>query len=704
MNRKVILVLILGIALPWSITARQGMWIPSLLKSLNESDLQAMGLQIPVESLFSTDSSGLNHAIVQFGGGCTGEIVSDRGLLFTNHHCGFNSIQALSSLEHNYLDQGFWAQADSLEIPCPGLTVTFIRDIQDVSQLVTEKLTSISSEEQREKTVKAITDSLEKSFSSNGMKAVVRPFYGGNRYFLFLTETFRDIRFVGAPPTCIGNFGGETDNWMWPRHTGDFSVFRIYADDKNQPADFSRSNRPYRPRRWLTVNSQGCQEGDFTMVYGFPGRTQQFLASESIRLIQEQTNPNRIRLRDIRMEGWRKGMRDNDTIRLQYSAKFRTLANSYKRWKGELIGLQAEDVVNKRMKQESSIHDPEGQRIIKALNQCVDSSRSISAANDFFAEGLSGIELLGIAAKLQPLIDAALSPDTDPKKLEEIRQKSWKECQGFYKNYSPDMDRSVTPDLLRACSDALPATWQPDFLVSFKQKPDETVRWLFSSVLTQPEKLEMLIKNGSVKKLKALSDDPAVQSSQQLTALKTKTIDPDMTRKQSRINTWQRDYIRFLLEQSKSPIAPDANSTLRVSYGKVEGMHPRDGVEYSYYTTADGILEKEATGNEDYALSEEVLLHLKKRDFGPWGQSDTLHVAFLASNHTTGGNSGSPVLNARGELIGINFDRIWEGVMSDIYFNPALSRNVSVDIRYVLYVIDRLGNDRRLLDEMRIPY
>lgn len=683
-------------------TARNGMWIPSLLKQLNESDLKKMGLEIPVEELFDREKGGLNEAIVQFGNGCTGEIVSDQGLLLTNHHCGFGQIQALSTLEHNYLEKGYWSMSQEQELPCPGLTVTFIRAIDEVTDVVMAGIPAGASEEKRNIALKSAADSLEKSHSTDGRKAIVRPFFGGNRYFLFTTETYRDVRLAGTPSMAIGNFGGETDNWVWPRHTGDFSVFRIYANKDNRPADYSKENIPYRPGRHLAINTAGLKEGDFTMVYGFPGRTQQYLTSASIRLIEEQTNPNRIALRDIRMGIYKEAMQSNDTIRLQYASKFKSLANSYKRWKGELIGLRQSSVYERKKELESSATG-EAVNTLAALNSAVAASAPYSFSMDYYAEGYGGIELLSLAAKLKPLIDMSDSKVDDPKKFRDTADKLYAELVSVYKNYDVRVDRKIAGALLEACGKNLPDSAQPEALRAYRRNAAGYVDALFSrSLLAHPEKALEFIKELRPQQLKKLSADPAWKLQQSVADARSSKLEQPLSPINEKITRYQRAWIAYLLSASspENPLAPDANSTLRVSYGKVQGVDPQDGIHYSWQTTSTGILQKAVSGNEDYAADDNLVAVLKSGSTGRFGKDGIVPVAFIASNHTTGGNSGSPVLDAKGRLVGINFDRIWEGVMSDLYYEPALSRNVAVDIRYVLFVIEKVGKCDRLISEM----
>ena len=705
--KKITLVVLLICINGHTSIARNGMWIPTLLKQLNETDLKTMGLQIPVEELFNSDSTGINHAIVQFGGGCTGEIVSDRGLLITNHHCGFGQIQSLSSIENNYLENGYWAKTDADELPCPGLSVTFIREIMDVTAAVNARLSASINESERDKLIKNSTDSLEKIHSrSTTSKAIVKSFFGGNQFYLFITETYKDVRFVGAPPSSVGNFGGETDNWVWPRHTGDFSLFRIYAGKDNQPAEYAKENTPYQPIRSFVIDASGVNEGDFTMVYGFPGRTQQFLTSSAIDLIEHQTNTTRIALRDIRLNIWREAMLENDTIDLQYASKFRTLANAYKKWKGELLGLKSEQVLSKRQDFEK-LHTKDciGETA-GAVNAAIDSSKTLSRMNDFYTEGFYGIELIALAARFKTLSDLCRATSPDEKKITQAADKMLDEIPGFYKNYDTDVDLQVALAMLDFCSKEIPTEFLPEFMTIYRKSPEKFVNNLYKKSPLRSEKTARQLLTGfNAKKFIQLYSDPAWQIAFQLNELKSARIDKPLTRLNEEITRLQRNYISCQLQvRTTEMMAPDANSTLRLAYGKVEGITPKDGVRYHWMTTGDGILQKSAQDNIDYALDPALKKLLEVRSFGRYALNDTLPVAFIASNHTTGGNSGSPVLNNKGELIGVNFDRIWEGVMSDLYFNPSLSRNVAVDIRYVLFIIDRLGNDGRLLEEMKIRW
>ncbi|MFM9052909.1 MAG: S46 family peptidase, partial [Bacteroidota bacterium] len=531
------------VLLSLNVTARQGMWMPNLLKQLNAEDLKSMGLSIPVDELFSANGGALNDAIVQFGGGCTGEVISDSGLILTNHHCGYGQLQSLSTLVNNYVRDGFWAKNRLEELPCPGLTVTFVRDIRPVTQVFMDAGIGKLDEGEREKKVKLISDSLEQLFSSGGkLNVFVKAFYNGNQYFLFVTEVFRDVRLVGAPPSDIGNYGGETDNWVWPRHTGDFTVFRIYAGSDNGPADYSTENRPYRPGRSLVINAGGIKEGDFTMVYGFPGRTQQFLPSSSIRMIQTQTNPNRIALRELRMAVWKESMRSNDTIQLKYASKFRSLANAYKKWKGESEGLEKSDAIAKKQAAEVAFKswansNPDYRTVIDEINAAVDSSFVTNQVSDYFSEGLNGIELISMANKIRPLMEKWEKSPKDTAGLRVIAAKVSGDISALYKNYDARVDRMACEKILNVCSGNLSGKYRPAFLDVFQKAPDAYLDLLFKkSIFTDESKALASVNDFSNSGMKRLASDPAWKAAEAIIRCRTENIEPEFNRLNTRIN------------------------------------------------------------------------------------------------------------------------------------------------------------------------
>jgi Peptidase S46 len=688
-------------------SAREGMWLPQLLQQINESEMQQMGMKITASDIYSVNNGSLKDAIVQFGGGCTGEVISSRGLLLTNHHCGFSNIQALSSIENNHLVNGFWANSDSAEIPCPGLTVTFIKEIIDVTA-VFSRVDENLNEETRSSTVKFITDSIVDEYAKKKIKAIVRPFYGGNEYFLFLTEVFRDIRLVGTPPASIGKFGGETDNWLWPRHTGDFALFRIYSDSTNKPADFSKTNVPYKAGKFLEINIEGVKEGDFTFIYGFPGRTNQYLTASSLDLIYSQTNPNKIKIREERLNHWRSDMYSNDTIYLKYSSKFKTIANFSKKWRGENIGLKNFKVVEKKKEYESMIiseSNGKAKPIIDSIAIFNSRLKPLNHNHDYYVEALQGIEFAQLAVKFQKLITLSQSDTASEESLnkELIRLKN--DLRGFHKNYSKPTDKKVCFALLKLANSQLAKDYKPSFFSAFQNDNDileYTERIFEKSLLSDSTALISYLDNFKKGKIKRLQKDEGYKFGKEISS-RSLNLTVQIAELTTELNRLQRKYIALLRETDKNrKFYPDANSTLRIGYGNVNGMRAADAKYYTFSTTTDGILEKIDRTDPDFDFPLELETLIRNKDFGSYAKNGSVPVGFISSNHTTGGNSGSPVLNAKGQLIGINFDRLWEGNMSDYYFDENTCRNIAMDMHFFLFVVEKYGKATRLIDEMRI--
>jgi hypothetical protein len=695
-----------------TVSGHEGMWLPQLLGMLNEQDMKSMGMQISAEDIYSVQQSSLKDAVLQFGAGCTGELVSDSGLFFTNHHCGFSQIQSLSTIEKNYLQDGFWAKSFSAEIPCPGLTVTFIRDITDVTASVLYNLSDTVDEVMRGILVKERSDSIEKTVGSK-LKGVVRSFYQGNKYYLFTTEVYSDVRFVGAPPADLGKFGGETDNWVWPRHNADFSLFRIYVNKDNEPANYSKENIPYKPKKFLTINISGIKENDFVFIFGFPGSTREYLLSPGFEMIEQQTNPNRIAIRDIRLDEMRNAMRSNDTIKLQYSAKFSTLENSYKKWKGELLGFKRFDVLEKKKKSEKQFFENYLNKELKytsifaeydSINKI---TKPLNFALDFYLDAFSGVELLNANARFNKLIDVFKDTSRSEADREAERKKVKADYRNFYKNWNKTVDRKICEKLFEYSYNKVDKYYQPDLIKKNGEKSngkfEKYAGELFSkSLVADSTRLMSFFDSFNKRKIKRIKKDPTYLLMNDISDNQGSII-MQLGKYNQQLNAIQRKYLEILMRaKTTKAIYPDANSTLRVSYGRVEGMIPRDGMRYDFYTTADGILKKWETGEYDYTLPSRMIDLIKAKDYGRYGVNGTLNVGFLASAHTTGGNSGSPVLNAKGELVGLNFDRMWEGVLSDYYYDETYCRNICLDIRYALFIVEKYGNATRLISEMKI--
>lgn len=716
MLKKFIFIALLSLQ-SFNLKADEGMWLPMLLQTVNGDALYTKGLKIPIDSIYSVNKTSLKDAIVLFGGGCTGEIISNKGLLLTNHHCGYSQIQSHSTIEHDYLTNGFWAKNMSEELPCPGLTATFIIRIDDVTDDIINQVNGLK-EDDRNKKVKEISEQLiKKAIEGTHYSADIKPFYYGNKYFMIVTETFKDVRMVGAPPSSIGKFGADADNWMWPRHTGDFSIFRIYADKNNQPAEYSKDNVAYTPRYSFPISIKGVKENDFTMVYGFPGRTQEYIPKEAVRTIFENTDPNRIKLRDIRLKIMGEAMRNNDTIRLQYASKYANVENAYKKWQGEVLGLKRLNAIEVKADFETKFVNwtksvKDGQEYVNALTQLNELHQKIrpySAALDYYTEGIKGIDLLNFAANFTKLEKLCEKEPVDEKALSDAVDQLKKSSKGFFKNYNASIDKDIFERLIQEYRKGTPKDLAADLSMidkKFKGDYHKYTEYVFGkSHFSDLAKTEKFLSTFSAKKLKSLTNDPAYQLMKTCTAAYADKVSIPYKSLMNEIDLLQRTYMKGQMEMAsdeKRKIYPDANLTLRLTYGKVEGYEPRDGIVYKYYSTLTGVIEKYDSTNYDFNAPAKLLELYRKKDFGEYGSNGNITPCFLASNHTTGGNSGSPVLNAYGQLIGTNFDRVWEGTMSDIMFDPERCRNISLDIRYTLFIIDKFAGARWLVDEMNI--
>lgn len=698
--------------------ADEGMWFPQLLQQLNAEDMKLRGLQISIDDIYSVNKSSLKDAVVLFGGGCTGEIISKQGLLLTNHHCGFDQIQTHSSVENNYLKDGFWAKELKDELPCPGLSVTFVISINDVTDQFNKVLTADMTEAQRNEKIKALSSQIEKkAVEGTGYEARVRQFFSGNEFYVIITETFKDVRMVGAPPSAIGKFGGDTDNWMWPRHTGDFSMFRVYADKQNKPAEYSADNVPYTPRASFPINISGVKEGDFTMVYGFPGRTQEYISSYQEDMIVSTINPERIRVRDERLRIMGESMRKSDKLHLQYAAKQSSVSNGWKKWKGETKGLIESNGLQKKQILETEFNkwmenNPERKKIyanvLPGLKSIYDANRPYISANNFYAEAVYGVEILSYANGFRTLSDLYSSDKPDTKKMEEEKKNMLNGISGYFRNYDVPTDRTMFLSLLAIFDKSVPDSLKPSSFTDMRNRyKGDFTKWadvvFKKSIFTDSMKVEKFLNDFSASSCKKLKKDPAYAMIIALSDFYKSKVADRVNGMATEVGRLNRLYMAGQREmQPDKHFYPDANSTLRVAYGQVKSYFPRDAVKYNFYTTLDGIMEKYVKGDEEFDVPQKLIDLYNKKDYGRYAVNGELPIAFIATNHTTGGNSGSPVINAKGQLIGTNFDRVWEGTMSDISFNPEICRNVTLDIRYTLFVIERYAGATRLINEMEI--
>jgi hypothetical protein len=708
-----------GCLLQPQLHADEGMWMPLFLAEMNEAEMQAMGMKISAGDIFSLTHTSLKDAIVIFGGGCTGGIISDKGLVITNHHCGYGRIQALSSLENDYLTNGFWAKDLTEELPVPGLKVTFLVSMEEVTELVLEGVLPDMSEAERRRVILKNIDSIQHhAIEGSHFQAVIQPFFYGNRYFMFINEVYEDVRLAGAPPSSIGKFGGDTDNWMWPRHTGDFALFRIYADMENKPAKYSDENIPFKPKKHLSITLDGAGKGDFTFVFGYPGSTQQYIPSWAVHMLANVQNPVRIGVRDKRLEIFRKYMNQSHEIRLQYAAKESGIANGWKKWIGENRGIRRLNAIGKKEEfqelfQKWAESDPERKQRYASLLPALEKSYTELAALNYYADYLRevsfGVESFRFSRTFRNLSDITKSGKKDEHAIKVAIERHKVSSAGFFRDYQAVIDKEVFEAIVSDYFHQVNHAELPETLIQAEKRFNgdfsRMADHLFGhSIFVSEERLEKLLQRFKPKHFKKIEKDPVYWLSngfynhyfdRYISEIREITVVTD---------SLMRIYMQAQMEmQPMRRFYPDANFTLRIAYGNVDGYNPDDAVFFRYYTTLDGIMEKEDPVIFDYAVDDKLKELYFSGDYGPYAAEDgKMRVCFVATNHTTGGNSGSPVLNGDGHLIGINFDRCWEGTMSDIIYDMSQCRNISLDIRYCLFIIDKFADAGHLLDEMTI--
>lgn len=694
-----------------------GMWLPLFL-NYNETEMQSLGFRLTAEDVYSVNHNSMKDAVMLFGGGCTGELISSQGLVLTNHHCGYSYVQSHSTMEKNHLQNGFWAKSKAEEIPMEGLTVTFLVYMEDVTSQVLNGVKDNTSEKERQSIVEQnIKMVIADATKGTGYKASIKPFYYGNQYFMFVTETYNDIRLVGVPPESIGKFGGDSDNWIWPRHTGDFSLWRIYTDKNGKPAAYSPDNIPMTPKKYFPISIKGIEENDFTLVFGYPGTTKQFLISDGVNVVANIQNPISIDARTIRLNAMKRQMNLDPRIRLMYSAKANSISNGWKKWQGESKGILECDVIGKKQALENEFQQwvNADQSRKSQYGNLLDDMRNIykdyakqTEIVTYVSECVFGAEI--IAKVAHPYYRSLVSAGNDASSVD--REKLLKKNESFRSSYCLNIDKEAFVELFTYYFTKENPDYIPASLHKYIQE-EQIVRRMMTELwdkqattapyLTDNDKFVNFVQNASAKQIAKTANNELLAMYNALYESYSRAWD-EYDKDNDQLNTYYRTYVKALMEKDTDRVFyPDANLTLRVTYGQVKGFDPADGVNYDYYTTLDGIIQKEDPDVYDYKVDPRLKQLYEAKDYGRYANKEgKLPVAFIASNHTTGGNSGSPVINANGELIGTNFDRVWEGTMSDIYYDVNRCRNISLDARYFLFIVDKFAKAQNIIDEMTI--
>jgi hypothetical protein len=714
--KKIFLVLLSSAILFQPIArADEGMWIPLLLKR-NEADMQKKGCKLTAEEIYSVNHSSLKDAIVSFGGFCTAEAVSADGLLLTNHHCGFDAVQSHSSVDHDYLTNGFWALSRDQELPNEGLTATFLIRMEDVTDSVLKVVNDTMTEKQRTdaitKVMKAIADSAKKD---NHYEAFVRSFFSGNAYYLFVTEVFKDVRLVGAPPSAVGKFGGDTDNWMWPRHTGDFSMFRVYTAPDGKPAEYSKDNVPYHPKHFLPISIAGYNKNDYAMVMGYPGRTDRFLTSWGVKMALDITSPTTVSIRDKKLSIIKEDMNSDAAIRIKYASKYATSSNYWKYFIGQIKGLKRQHVYERKLKEEAEftswVNADEKRKerygkVLKDIEQSYADQRPYTLHRTYLNEGMfQGPEILFLAFRFKALHELLKNKDSKPEEIKKSAEELKETVTEFFKDYNLPTDRKLFSALMNMFYNNVPKEQHPDVFQTaekkFKGNFSEYADWVFEkTIFCSQDKVNKFLADP---KAKTLDKDPGFSAMSSIYNNYIDKYSPKVRAAEQKRAKGMRLYVEGLMKmQNDKKFYPDANSTMRLTYGTILDYVPADAAFYNYYTTTTGILEKEDSTNEEFVVPAKLRELCEKKDFGQYGNNGELNVCFITNNDITGGNSGSPVINGKGELIGLAFDGNWEAMSGDIAYDSQLKRCINVDVRYVLFIIDKYAGAKNLISEMKI--
>ncbi len=715
MKKLVSILFIILFSFGSSVKADEGMWLPLLIKRLNYVDMQKMGLQLTAEEIFSINHSSLKDAIIIFGGGCTGEIISPEGLIITNHHCGYGSIQAVSTVENDLLSDGFWATSKNEEIPIEGLKVQFLVRIEPATDQVLAGVTDDMTEDERNKTINENKSKLaEEATKDTHYKARVVGFYNGNEYYTFVYEVFKDVRLVGAPPESIGKYGADTDNWMWPRHTGDFSMFRVYTSPEGIPAEYSDKNIPLKSKHHLPVSVAGVEKDDFSMVLGYPGGTDRYLTSYGVNQAIDQKNPTIVKIREEKLDIMREDMNNDENVRLKYASKYAGTANYWKYFIGQTKGLKRLKVSQKKKELENQFakwansNSARKEKYGEALSDIQNAYNKIelyNLSNTYFFEAIyRGPEILGFSRRFKTLANELENKDADKEKIASTIKSLKERTEKYFKDYNSSTDEKLLGAMLKMYYDNVPADQLPEILVKIAKKYkgdfNKYAAHVFNkSIITNKEKVMDLLDNP---KAKTIEKDVAYVVYGDFVKNYRK-LSKETNDAYTQLKKGNRLFMAGLMEmQPDKKFYPDANFTMRLTYGTVQDYFPADAVHYNYFTTLDGVMEKEDPANWEFIVPEKLKELFNEKDYGKYGKNDTLKVCFITNHDITGGNSGSPVINSNGELIGLAFDGNWEAMSGDIAFEPELQRCICVDIRYVLFIIDKFAGAQNLIDEMTI--
>ncbi len=699
------------------VKADEGMWLLSLLEKMNMDEMTEMGLQLTADQIYSINQASLKDAVGALDrGSCTAELVSPDGLLLTNHHCGYDEIQYHSSVEKDYLRDGFWAMTREEELPNQGKTITFLVSMEEVTDQFENELSEDMDPQARRARIRSLSQSIAaEAMNNNDYETSVKAMYNDNRFFLFVTQTYKDVRLVGAPPESIGKYGGDTDNWEWPRHTGDFSMFRVYTGPDGKPAEYSPENIPLKSKHYLPVSLKGYEKEDFAMVMGFPGRTNRYLTSWEINELLEITHPNRIRIRGIKQNIQLTDMLADEKVRLQYAAKMAYSANYWKYSIGQSEGLKNLNVLEKKQAMEAEftewIKQDEARsalygNILDEIRTSVENRKALQNAQQYLFEIVNkggGMESVYFSRHLEALQKALMNEEENPQRVEEAREALRQQATDFYKDYNPPTDQKVMCAMIELLIDELDDEFLPANIIEVKQKYKGDVekyvdRYFKKSFVVDEARFNAFLSKPS---LKALEKDPAYQAYQ--ASRKYIEVNGDLAVYEREAASGSRLYLKGLIEmQADKDFYSNANSTMRLTYGTVGDYIPRDAVRYSHYTTIEGVMQKEDPDSYEFVVPAKLKVLYEQKDYGQYGSDGSLNVCFTTNNDITGGNSGSPVINGRGELIGIAFDGNWEAMSGDIAFEPELQKCINVDIRYVLFLIDKLAGAGHLIEEMTL--